>query len=205
MVKKQALFTELRECIDKYDHIFVFTTQNMRNSPLKVLRTSWEGSRFYLGKNKIMQRSLGQREEEAHAENSHLVSAQLKGPDRGLLFTNKTEEEVRQFFADYSVPDYARSGFLASETVTIPAGKLTQFSHSLEPHLRSLGLPVSLKNGIIELSNDYTICQKDKRLTPEQARLLKLFEVKMSRFVVVLCCHLSKGVFTNYLESEEEE
>lgn len=89
--------------------------------------------------------------------NSHLVSGELKGPDRGLLFTNKTEEEVRAFFADYSVPDYARSGFLASETVTIPAGKLTQFSHSLEPHLRSLGMPVSLKNGLLRWCSFVTL------------------------------------------------
>jgi len=200
LAKKKHLLEEIRECMDKFDNVFVFSTQNMRNSPLKELRSTWDGSRFFLGKNKVMQRALGRNEEESYSVNSYLVAKHLAGPDKGLFFTNKTLEEVKTFFEDYSVLDYARSGFLASETVVIPAGKLDQFSHALEPHLRSLGMPVSLKNGVIELSNDYTICQKDKRLTPEQARLLKLFEIKMSRFLVMLCCHLSEGAYSEYIE-----
>jgi mRNA turnover protein 4 len=197
--KKTRLLEDLRECLDKYEHVFIFSTQNMRNSPLKDLRTKWGSSRFFLGKNKVMQRALGLDEESAYSENAHLVSAHLKGPDKGLFFTNEDFDEVKTFFESFSVSDYARSGFKASETVTIPEGKLTQFSHSLEPHLRSLGMPVSLKNGVIELSVDYTICEEGKRLTPEQARLLKLFEIQMSEFMVILCCHLSEGKYTEWI------
>ncbi len=95
-----------------------------------------------------MQRALGRNEEEEYVKNAALVARHLAGPDRGLLFTNKTFEEVKEFFGQYSVLDYARSGFVALETITIPAGKLPQFSHSLEPQLRRLGMPVSLVNGI---------------------------------------------------------
>ena len=141
---------------------------------LQDLRTKWGTSRFFLGKNKVMQRALGLAEDSAYSENSHKISAYLKGPDRGLFFTNEDFDEVKSFFESFSVlvcwgvrfgsirfltnqniQDYARSGFKASETVTIPAGKLTQFSHSLEPHLRSLGMPVSLKNGLLLL-----LCEK---------------------------------------------
>ena len=95
-----------------------------------------------------MQLALGRTVEEEYMENSHCVAKHLRGPDRGLLFTNKSLEETKQFFKDFSKPDYARSGFLASETVRLEAGPLPQFSHSLEPHLRSLGLPTTLQNGI---------------------------------------------------------
>eukprot|EP00008_Paramoeba_atlantica_P006246 CAMPEP_0201491358 /NCGR_PEP_ID=MMETSP0151_2-20130828/29521_1 /ASSEMBLY_ACC=CAM_ASM_000257 /TAXON_ID=200890 /ORGANISM="Paramoeba atlantica, Strain 621/1 / CCAP 1560/9" /LENGTH=222 /DNA_ID=CAMNT_0047877673 /DNA_START=33 /DNA_END=701 /DNA_ORIENTATION=+ len=197
--KKQNLLADVRECMEKYDHLYVFSTQNMRNSPLKELRTTWSHSRFFLGKNKVMQRALGLNEEQAHLPSSHLVSSYLHGPDKGLFFTNEPEEEVKKFFSEFSVPDFARSGFKASRTVTLDMGKLTQFSHSMEPRLRQLGMPVCLKNGIIELRNNFVVCQEGKRLTPEQAQILKLFEIQMSKFVVILCCHLSDGKYTEFI------
>jgi len=57
----------------------------------------------------------------------------------GLFFTNKPKQEVVSFFAAYSHPDYARSGNIAQEQVTIPVGPLDQFQHTMEPQLRKLG------------------------------------------------------------------
>ena len=51
-------------------------------------------------------------------------------------------------------------------------GPLKQFSHSMEPHLRKLGLPTSLQKGVIMLLNDYTVCKEGDNLTSEQASLL---------------------------------
>ena len=51
------------------------------------------------------------------------------------------------WFASYSKFDYARSGNVATSTVELEEGPLNQFSHSIEPHLRKLGLPVTLKKG----------------------------------------------------------
>ena len=45
--KKQRLLEDLRDCLDKYEHVFIFSTQNMRNSPLKVPFFSYL-SFFYL-------------------------------------------------------------------------------------------------------------------------------------------------------------
>lgn len=70
------------------------------------------------------------------------------------------------------MPDFARTGNIATEEVTIVAGPLTQFQHTMEPELRKLGLHTSLKKGIVTLDTDYTICKKGDKLKPEQARLL---------------------------------
>lgn len=35
----------LREAVDKYEHIFVFYTDNMRNGKLKDVRNEWKDSR----------------------------------------------------------------------------------------------------------------------------------------------------------------
>lgn len=43
--------------------------------------------------------------------------------------------------------DYSRSGNIATQEVTLEEGALPDFSHSMEPQLRQLGLPTSLKKG----------------------------------------------------------
>lgn len=68
--------------------------------------------------------------------------------------------------------DFAKSGFVAKETVALPAGPLTEFSFSMEPQLRTLGLPTQLEKGIIVLREDYVVCRAGTHLSPEQAQLL---------------------------------
>ena len=58
----------MRDCCDKYAHIFVYDVANMRNSRLKELRTLWEDSRFFYGKNRVMQLALGQTEAEEYRD-----------------------------------------------------------------------------------------------------------------------------------------
>jgi len=76
------------------------------------------------------------------------------------------------WFAQYGEADYARSGNPATETVSIPEGPQAQFSHTMEPQLRKLGLPTVLKRGIVTLERDYLVCTARDVLTPEQARVL---------------------------------
>ena len=65
----------------------------------------------------------------------------------GLLFTNKSKEEVEEWFKSFAESDFARSGFTAEEAVSLDAGPLEQFPHNMEPQLRQLGLPTALKKG----------------------------------------------------------
>ena len=54
---------------------------------------------------------------------------------------------VFRYFDSYSMTDFARGGNVSPMTVIIDEGPLRQFSHALEPQLRSLGLPTVLKRG----------------------------------------------------------
>ena len=47
-------------------------------------------------------------------------------------------------FLFLQVADFARQGSEATHDVTLEAGHLTQFATSIEPHLRSLGLPTKV-------------------------------------------------------------
>ncbi|KAK7803847.1 hypothetical protein U0070_021518 [Myodes glareolus] len=99
------------------------------------------------------------------------VSKRLRG-EVGLLFTNRTKEEVNGWFTKYTEMDFARAGNKASLTVNLDPGPLKQFPHSMEPQLRQLGLPTALKKAVVTLLSDYEVCKEGDVLTPEQARVL---------------------------------
>lgn len=55
------------------------------------------------------------------------------------------------YFESYIVSDFARSGNLAITDVEVKSGPLLNFPHSMEPQLRQLGLPTTLKKGELNL------------------------------------------------------
>ncbi|ELU10513.1 hypothetical protein CAPTEDRAFT_156508 [Capitella teleta] len=188
---KQKLIEDIHNCVDQYARIFLFSVQNMRNTHLKDVRQEWKHSRFFFGKNKVMSFALGQTPETEYRDALHKLTRKLQG-QVGLLFTNSTKEEVIAWFEKYSEPDFARSGNEATQTVTIDEGPLASFSHSMEPQLRQLGLPTTLKKGVVTLTQNYEVCKLGQTLTPEQARILKLFDYKMANFAVSI-----EGLWSN--------
>ena len=43
---KQQLVEGVREAVEKYSHIYLFSVQNMRNNKLKFIRNEWKDSRY---------------------------------------------------------------------------------------------------------------------------------------------------------------
>lgn len=111
-----------------------------------------------------------------------------------MFFTDSEPEEVLDWFADFHPPDFARAGNIVPQTVTLPAGPVMQhhsdppepFPHNEEPQLRKLGLHTSMKRGVPTLEVSQTVCEKGKKLTSEQAQLLKLIGHKSVEFRIVL-------------------
>ncbi|XP_053725371.1 mRNA turnover protein 4 homolog [Synchiropus splendidus] len=202
---KQKLIQELRSCVDTYKRLFIFSVAHMRNSRLKDIRTAWKHSRFFFGKNKVMVVALGKGETDEYRDNLCKVSRQLRG-EVGVLFTNKTTEDVQEYFSHFKETDYARSGNQAQMDVTLDAGPLQHFTHSMEPQLRQLGLPTALKKGVVTLLQDYQVCREGETLTPEQARLLKLLGIEMAEFKVQIksVWNSETGEFLNLSGKEEE-
>ncbi len=57
-----------------------------------------------------------------------------------------------------------------------------RFAHSMEAHLRSLGMPTTLKEGKILCLANFVVCKEGQPLTVDQAQILKLFDRKQSTF-----------------------
>lgn len=84
---------DVRNCVEKYDRIFLISVHNMRNNKFKDLRADWKDSRFFFGKNKVIALALGKTPENEVAEGLSNLSAALKG-QCGLLFTNRSKKQV---------------------------------------------------------------------------------------------------------------
>jgi mRNA turnover protein 4 len=200
---KTELIENIRLAIDDYKHLYVISFENMRSKLFKDLRSKMSKSRIFLGKNKVMALALGKTEAEEYNTDLFKVGRTLVG-NRCLLFSNDGPEILSELFDQYQVEDYARSGIEAVSTVTLNAGPLTNMIHSMVDPLRKLGLQVTLKKGIVCLDQDTNLCVEGQEISPEQAKLLKLFEYKMATFRLTLCAHWSDGEFTNFEMDEDE-
>lgn len=152
-----------------------------------------------------MQLALGRTVEEEQKTNFSKISQLITG-SRGILFTEKTMEEVKEFFDTFRSPHYARSGFVCSENYKLAAGTLPadRCPHPLEPQLRKLGLPTKLNQGRIELLNDVQVTKRGDILTPEQCKLLQIFGVKLAEFKVKVRYAWNQGRIKE-IETEEED
>src|SRR3990167_7457490 len=98
---KEEQVEEIRAMADQFKHIFVFTTQNMRNSKLKELRETLKpNSRIYFGKASLSRIALGKDKTDAYKDNTEKISEQLKG-SCGLLFSNEDPEILKEIIEQY--------------------------------------------------------------------------------------------------------
>ncbi|KAI4470030.1 mrna turnover protein 4 mrto4 [Holotrichia oblita] len=205
---KQKIVEDVRNCVEKYKSIYVFTYKNMRNEKMQDIRQEWKPSRFFFGKNKVIAIGLGRTPEEETEDDLHKLVKCLRG-QCALLFTDSKHSEVTEWFESFTYEDYARSGFKVDTTIKLDAGPLKQFSHAIEPYLRQLGMPTKLEKGVVTLIKDYEICKKDSILTPEQAKILELLEFRLATFQLILkgCWRKGKGFkkLSKEVEVEDEE
>jgi mRNA turnover protein 4 len=197
---KESIVNSIREAVEKFNSVYVFTFENMRNLKFKEFREQLKSSsRFFLGSNKVMQVSLGRSVADEIRPGLHKVSKLLRG-DSGLCCTNLPTDEVLRLFNEYEEYDFARTGSTATEKVELNEGPLDQFTHEMEPFLRKQGMPVRLNKGVVELVSDFVVCEEGKPLSPESSRILRLLGIKMATFRLQLLCRWSPEEFEVYKE-----
>ncbi|KAG2417722.1 hypothetical protein HFD88_008941 [Aspergillus terreus] len=215
----RRLYANIRECVEKYEHLFVFGVDNMRNTYLKDVRTEFADSRLFFGKTKVMAVALGHNPESEAAPNLHKLSPLLSGAV-GLLFTSRDPESVLSYFDTFRPLDFARAGTVSTRSFTIPNGLVYSrageiptaddepISHTIEPELRKLGVPTRLVKGkvMLELTDDqegYPVCREGEVLDSRQTTLLKMFGVASAEFRVDLKAYWTRDTGdVKFLESQ---
>ncbi|CAK9179562.1 unnamed protein product [Ilex paraguariensis] len=201
---KENIVNSIREAVEKYNSVYVFSFENMRNLKFKEFREQLKStSRFFLGSNKVMQVSIGRSVADEIRPGLHKISKLLRG-DSGICFTNLPKEEVQRLFDEYEEYDFARTGSISTEKVELKEGPLDQFTHEMEPFLRKQGMPVRLNKGVVELVSDFVVCEEGRPLSPESSRILRLLGIKMATFRLHLICRWSPEEFELYKEGLED-
>lgn len=202
---KDKLIDNIRELAGKAQHVLLVSIENERNDYLQEMRKRLRPGTIVCARNKVMQKALGVSAPEECQDGIHKIAQRIT--DRcALLFTNQKPEDVQTLFAAYKPLDFARSGAVATETVTLPRGvdALAKLPHSIEAHLRQLGLPTQLKEGKIHLLGDHTVCTAGKELSSDAAQILKLLEVKQAQFTLAVDARWTKGgAFEDMNEMED--
>ncbi|KAI1917807.1 mRNA turnover and ribosome assembly protein [Ophidiomyces ophidiicola] len=194
----RRLHANVQEAVSKYDHLFVFSVDNMRNTYLKDVRTEFSNDgRLFFGKTKVMAVALGTSPETAFAPNLEKLSPFLSGAV-GLLFTTRSPQSVLDYFSSFHPMDFARAGNISPRSFTIPSGIVyahggeipadhdEPLSHTVEPTLRKLGVPTRLVRGkvTLEMERGYQVCKAGDTLDSKQTTLLKMFGIAVAEFNV---------------------
>merc|ERR1719217_473012 len=141
-------------------------------------------------------------------DNIHKLAQRISG-HCAILFTDSPVTKVREYFEEYQPSDFARCGAVATETVVLPAGPdaLANQPHSIEAHLRQIGLPTQLQNGKVILLGKHTVCKEGKEITADQAQVLKLIEKKMANFSMTILAKWTResGAFEKFKELDEDD
>jgi|EP00927_Polykrikos_kofoidii_P052079 mRNA turnover protein 4 len=197
---KDKLIEAIRDSTSRYGRCYLISIDNERNTFMQEVRRRMHPGRLFCAKNKVMQLALGSQASSECQDNIHKISERITGKN-GLLFVDKDPAEVLGFFADYHPLDYARSGATATATVTLPRGTdaLAKLPHSIEAHLRQLGLPTQLKEGRIHLLGEHTVCRHGQEISADAAQVLKLLDIKQAQFSVSVEAHWTRatGVFVD--------
>mmetsp|Transcript_2132 Transcript_2132/g.4886 ORF Transcript_2132/g.4886 Transcript_2132/m.4886 type:complete len:225 (-) Transcript_2132:337-1011(-) len=203
--KKDELIDGIRESCEEFSRIFLVSIENERNQFMQEIRKRLRPGKLVCAKNKVMQTALGMSPESECQDNVHKIAEMING-HCALLFSNSTPEEVESAFAAYRPSDFARSGSLATDTVVLPKGTdaLASLPHSIEAHLRQLGLPTVLKEAKIHLLGDHTVCTAGKELSADAAQVLKLLGIQQAQFTLSVEAHWQKGgAFKDYSALED--
>lgn len=85
--QKTKLIDNLRESIDEYNSIYMFSYENMRTVNFTDVRVDFKDSKLFMGKNSIAQLAFGRTVEEEYKDNLRNMSKVSKWPQATIHLT----------------------------------------------------------------------------------------------------------------------
>ena len=153
--------------------------------------------------------ALGSTAETEHLPGLAALKEHLSG-EVGVLCTNRSPEEIEEYFTNFVESDYARAGVTANDEFLIPkgvplttrygveGGEEDPIPMAIEPRLRKLNIPTRIVRGKVileesaeaqDVMNDddgYMVCRVGDTLDSRQTEILKIFGARMAEFRINL-------------------
>ncbi|KAL3104897.1 hypothetical protein niasHT_026392 [Heterodera trifolii] len=148
----------VRECVEQYKPLFVFSTENLRAARLTKVRQHFKQNLWiFFAKKQFEAVALGKSAQDEQANELH-------------------KQVVQRYFAEHTEADFAQAEPSSRRTFRCRPVQLPEELHlhgAMEPQLRKLGMPTRLENGTIDLLEEFNVCKTGDQLSADQARILK--------------------------------
>ncbi|XP_018572138.1 mRNA turnover protein 4 homolog [Anoplophora glabripennis] len=204
LIKEQQ--EEFKADMKNYNVLYVFSYKDIRTNIMKqiVEYKEWERSKIWYARNKmitVLLKNLAL----AHSEWPDLtkLASTIKG-QIGVLFTNRPQWEIKEWFNKFSVWDYPLPGFEVDVTIKLDSGPLTLFQPEMVPYLKQMGMRVADVDGIVFLKRPFLVCRAGTILSKRQVNLLHLLGEKLAVFQLHLKAVWTKGGGLEILNDEDE-
>ena len=198
-VKRSGYVDLLRSGVEQCASVFgVGISEFARENHYKALRATLakRGSRLFLGKRSLMRVALGTAKESELRPNFRKLAAALDTLKiDALVATDLSKDEIQKIFDEAAEPTFATAGFVPATKMALDQGTLEDFGVPMHDQLKKLGLPVQVKDSKLELVAAHTIATPKAPLTAEQAKILKLLDIKLTTFHPTIKCQWTNGDF----------
>jgi len=192
--KKRKLINRLYANFSKYKQVIIVTLANVGSSQVQearhVLRKAKKGE-MVVGKNTVIKKAISLRIENPdptdpdYDQRKQLWSAlpqleRLAGLAKGkigLIFSDAPIYELKPLIEANRVPTAARVGAISPLDVTIPPGP-TGMDPSQISFFHALSISTKIQKGQIEMTKEFRVCTKGKKVGNSEAVLLQKLNIK---------------------------
>jgi len=192
--KKRRIINTLYEAFTKYKQCLIVKLENVSSNQIQQARLALRKEKkgiMIVGKNTVVKKAIALRmkepvegEEDYEFRKSQWtevnqidkLSTLLKGKV-GLIFSDSAVFELKPIIESNKKPAAAKVGMIAPIDVTIPPGP-TGLDPSQISFFHALNMSTKIQKGQIEISKEFKVCTKGKKVANSEAVLLQKLNIK---------------------------
>jgi len=167
--RKVGYVVKLKELLNNYKNVLVVTVDNVGSNQMQKVRIALRGQAVVLmGKNTLIRKVV--REHLPINPKFESLMQFIYG-NVGFVFTNGNLADIRKLVLENKVPAAAKSGSIAPEDVSIPAGP-TGLDPGQTAFFQALNIGTKIVKGTIEIINNVNLIKKGDKVTTSHVALL---------------------------------
>jgi len=175
ITRKTAFKSRLETLLSQYPKFLLISANHVGSKQLQMIRQSLRGkAEILMGKNTLLRKVL--RDNAEKHPNLEGILPYIRG-NTGFVFTHMEILEIRSALIALKVQRGAKVGDVSPVDVVIPSGD-TRLEPTKTSFFQALGIASKINKGSISLSNEVVLLKAGQRVTPSQACLLQLLNIK---------------------------